>query len=122
MYNGVYNFDTVGDCRFPFWYKLAWGYTGKRNYTKFDRIDEISTVKHITLDYPSVFITVGDFDPLETQTLEFIEKLEENNIRYDSFLWTRTNANLWHDYIYEQNTEEAIKAYEETVRFIEANR
>ena len=122
LYNGVYNFDTVGDCGFPFSQKLAWGYTGKKNYTEFDRIDELSTVKHITPNYPPVFITVGDADPLEPQTLELIEKLEENNIGYDSLLWTGMNANLWHDYIYEQNTEEAVKAYEETVRFIEAHR
>ena len=122
LYNGVYDFDTVGDCKFPFFDKLAWSYVGKKNYTEFDKIDEISVVRHITANYPPVFITVGDADPLQPQTLELIEKLEENNVKYDSILWTGTNANLWHDYIYEQNTEEAIKAYEMTVRFIELYR
>lgn len=27
LFNGVYNFDTAGDCKFPFFPKLAWAYT-----------------------------------------------------------------------------------------------
>ena len=29
---------------------------------------------------------------------------------------------IWHDYIYEQNTDEGVKAYEKTVEFIEKNK
>ena len=36
LYNGVYNFDTVGECKFPFWKQLVWGYTGKKDYKKYD--------------------------------------------------------------------------------------
>lgn len=122
LYNGVYNFDTVGECKFPFWKQLVWGYTGKKDYKKYERLDELSTIKHITPDYPAVFITVGDSDPLEPQTYEFIEKLEDNNVDYDALLWTGTKAKLWHDYIYDQNTEEAVKAYEETLNFIEKHK
>lgn len=98
------------------------GYTGKKDYKKYERLDELSTIKHITPDYPAVFITVGDSDPLEPQTYEFIEKLEDNNVDYDALLWTGTKAKLWHDYIYDQNTEEAVKAYEETLNFIEKHK
>lgn len=122
LYNGVYDFDTVGECNFPFAEKLAWCYTGVKNYTEFDRIDELSTIKHITPGYPSVFITAGDADPLESQTLEFIQVLDDNKIKVHSLLWSGMQTNLWHDYIYEQNTKEAIHAYEETVSFIEENR
>lgn len=122
LYNGVYNFDTAGGCGFPFFGKLVWSYTGVKNYTEYDRIDELSTIKHISENYPSVFITVGDADPLETQTLEFIDELKNKNVHYQSLLWTETKAGLWHDYIYEQNTDEGVKAYEKTVEFIEKNR
>lgn len=118
LYNGVYNFDTVGECGFPFFGNLAWSYTGVKEYNKYDRIDELSVIKHIGDNYPPVFITVGDTDPLEPQTLEFIEELKNKSLNYQSLLWTGTKSNLWHDYIYEQNTEEAVKAYEETIEFI----
>lgn len=118
LYNGVYNFETVGECKFPFFDELAWAYVGEKNYENYDRIDELSTVKYITKDYPPVFITVGDVDPLQSQTMEFIQKLEENDVYLKKMLWENTNAGLWHDYIYEQDKEEAQKAYRETVMFV----
>lgn len=93
-----------------------------KKYIRYDRIDELSTIKHIGENYPPVFITVGDADPLEAQNLEFIDELENEVVDYQSLLWTGTKAGLWHDYIYVQNTDEGIKAYEKTVEFIEKNR
>lgn len=118
LFNGVYNFDTAGECNFPFYKKLAWAYTGVKDYTRYARIDELSTVKYITENYPPTYITVGDIDPLEPQTLEFIEILEKNNVDYTSLLWTGQNTKLYHDYIYELDTKEAVAAYETAVRFI----
>lgn len=118
LFNGVYNFDTAGDCNFPFYKKLAWAYTGMKDYTQYERIDELSTVKHITEEYPPTYITVGDIDPLEPQTLEFIKILEKNNVDYASLLWTGQNTELYHDYIYELDTKEAVAAYEAAVRFM----
>ena len=118
LYNGVYNFSNLRKSKFPFVNYLAWAYTGKRNYENFERIDELSTVKHISTAYPSVFITVGDTDPLEYQTLEFIEMLKTNEVDFTSLLWTDTNAGLWHDYIYDQTTAEENEAYKNTIEFI----
>ncbi|MDD3409191.1 MAG: alpha/beta hydrolase [Eubacteriales bacterium] len=118
LFNGVYNFDTAGACNFPFYRKLAWAYTGVKDYTQFERIDELSTVKHITESYPAVFITVGDIDPLEPQTLELIEALEANSIDCNDLLWTGQNTKLYHDYIYELNTNEAVTAYEAAASFM----
>lgn len=118
LFNGVYNFDTVGSCKFPGVKKFAWSYTGKKNYTAYERIDELSTVKHITEKYPEVFITVGDADPLESQTIEFIDSLKNYGINYTSLLWSGTDAGLYHDYIYELNTKEAQNAYNMVIDFL----
>lgn len=120
LFNGVYNFNTAGDSNFPFIKKLMWSYTGKKDYLKYERLDELSSIKYINDKYPSVFITVGDIDPLEPQTLELIDELEKNNINYKSLLWIGTNSKLYHDYIYELDTKEAQKAYEMTIDFIES--
>lgn len=118
LFNGVYNFDTVGKCNFPGFNKLAWSYTGKKNYLKYERINELSSIKHITENYPSTFITVGDSDPLEPQAYEFAQELKSKNIDYTSLFWTDTNSKLNHDYIYELQTEEGQKAYEMAVKFL----
>lgn len=118
LFNGVYNFDNAGECGFPFFNKLVWAYTGTKQYKEYEKIDELSTVKHITPDYPATFITVGDIDPLEPQTIEFVDVLENAGVDCTALMWTGTDSELFHDYIYELNTEEAQKAYEMAVKFL----
>lgn len=118
LFNGIYNFDTVSDCHFPFFKQFAWSYTGKKNYKKYERIDELSTIKYVNTNYPSTFITVGNMDTLASQTYEFIDELDKNNVDYTSLLWKDTKTMLYHDYIYDLQTEEANKAYDMVKRFL----
>ena len=119
LFNGVYNFDTAEDCCFFAFEKWAWSYTGKKEYRSYEYLDEMSTVKHITLQYPSTFITVGDVDPLEPQTKEFVQKLSAEGVDHTALFWTGTGAGLNHDYIYEMNTEHGQIAYEMVLEFME---
>ena len=118
LFNGVYNFDTAGDCRFFAFGKWVWAYTGRKDYRAYERLDEMSTVRYVTPDYPAVFITVGDADPLEPQTREFADRLAENGVDHTALLWTGTGAKLDHDYIYEMDTAEAQKAFETMLTFL----
>ena len=118
LFNGVYNFDTAEDCRFFAFGKWVWAYTGRKDYRAYERLDEMSTVRHITPNYPAVFITVGDADPLEPQTGEFADVLSENGVDHTALLWTGTGANLDHDYIYDIDTVEAQKAFETMLVFL----
>ncbi len=117
LLSGVYNMDTISDCRFPFLKKYLWAYTGTKQYQSYPRIDELSTIRYVTSEYPSTFITVGDIDPLASQTEEMMKVLEDNHIEYVPFLWE--NSNLYHDYIYHLNTHEARKVYQSIVSFLE---
>ncbi len=119
LFNGVYNFDTAGDCHFPFYKKLVWSYTGEKNYLQYDRLDELSSIKHITKSYPATFITVGDVDPLKSETTAFIDELNAKGVDNNSLLWEGTGVGLHHDYIYEQQTEEAQKALQMALTFME---
>ena len=118
LFNGVYNFDTAGDCGFFAFEKWVWSYAGRKDYRTWERLDEMSPVRHITPVYPPVFLTVGDADPLEPQTVEFAEKLSENGVDHTALFWTGTGAKLDHDYIYEMNTPEAQKAFAMLLRFL----
>jgi len=118
LFNGVYNFETAGDCGFFAFGKWMWAYTGRKDYRAYEQLDEMSTVRHITPNYPAVFITVGDADPLEPQTGEFTDVLSENGVDHTALYWTGTGAKLDHDYIYEMNTTEAQKAFETMLIFL----
>ncbi|KIR03484.1 Alpha/beta hydrolase fold-3 domain protein [Lachnospiraceae bacterium TWA4] len=118
LFNGVYDFRTAPKCKFPFYSKLTWAYLGQKKAKDFDGIDYVSSIKSITENYPDVFITVGDIDPLESQTEEFLNRLEKYKVNNTAVLWTKEKHDLYHDYIYEMDTEEAITAYNQLIEFL----
>ncbi len=116
LLSGVYNMDTVGNCHFPFLKKYLWAYTGEKHYLSYDRIDELSTIRSVTSSYPPTFITVGDIDPLASQTEEMIEVLKKNHVEYVPMLWEKSY--LYHNYVYHLDTSEARKVYQSMIRFL----
>jgi acetyl esterase/lipase len=97
---------------------FLWSYTGVRNYESYERIDELSIVNHVTPNYPPVFITVGDADALQPQSLEFIDVLKKNGVEVESVLFTGTGANLGHDYMMELDTIPAQQTLEKALDFL----
>jgi len=119
LYDGAYDMRTLSATRAPGMGLFLWSYTGVRKFESYDRIDELSTVQHVTPDYPPVFLTVGDADKLESQSLEFLEVLEKNKVDVETVLFTDTNANLGHDYMMNLDTEPAQRTLEKALDFLE---
>lgn len=119
LINGLYNFETAGDCKFPGIKHFIWAYMDKKNNIDIKKLNEVSTIKHINKKYPSVFITAGDKDPLKSQSLELIEVLKKNDIDYKDVFFE--NSNLYHDFIYRLNNEKAAITYEELIKFLYMN-
>ncbi len=119
LFNGVYDFATASKCRFPFYSKLTWAYLGQKHVMDFAGIEYVSSINSITEDYPDVFITVGDIDPLQPQTEEFLQRLSEYEVSHTAVLWMNEKHNLYHDYIYEMDTEEARYAYNQLIEFLD---
>lgn len=109
LINGIYNMQTLRETGFPNIGQFMWAYTGAREFETYHRLNEISTIEHVTADYPPVFITAGDIDPLQSQTLAMIDELNDNDIDVTSALFTDQNMGLDHDFILnlDQPTSEA---------------
>jgi acetyl esterase/lipase len=118
LYDGAYNMQTLRATRAPGIGLFLWSYTGVRQFETYDRIDELSTVNHVTPGYPPVFLTVGDADPLEAQSLEFLEVLKKNRVQVEAVLFTDTNANLGHDYMMNLDTEPAQRTLQKALDFL----
>ena len=119
LYDGAYDMQTVRATHLPGLGLFLWSYTGVRNFESYNRIDELSTVNHVTRDYPPVFLTVGDADPLEPQSLEFIQVLENNGVEEKSLLFTDTGAHLGHDYMMDLDTKPAQRTLEKVLDFLQ---
>lgn len=120
LVNGIYNFKTVGDCKFPGMKHFVWAYMDEKDHIDQKKLNEVSTIKHINKNYPDVFITVGDKDPLREQFFELAEKLEEKKINYQKVFFE--DANLNHDFIYRLTNEDTKKTYEEMIKFLKERR
>ena len=118
LFNGVYNMKTAGSCGYPYFDLLAWGLTGRRDYENDPRITELSPVNFVAEDFPPTYITVGDSDPLESQTIEMLKALEDHNAVHTALLWCDTGAGLPHDYIFNLYRDEARQSLELMLEFM----
>jgi acetyl esterase/lipase len=118
LYDGPYDMRTVKATHFPGLGLFLWSYTGVRRFESYDRIDELSTVNHITPDFPPVFLTVGNIDALEPQSLEFIQVLKDNGVEDESVLFAGTDAHLGHDYMMDLDTVPAQRTLEKALNFL----
>jgi acetyl esterase/lipase len=118
---GLYNMDTVRATGFPNVDLFLNTYTGSDHFESFSRINELSTVKQITPDYPPVFITVGDGDPFSSQSAELAQALKSQNIEVDSVFFEDSNKELKHEFQYALDTIDGQETLEKTLDFLSAN-
>jgi acetyl esterase/lipase len=119
LFCSIYDMKTVRETGAPFLETFMWSYTGMQYFENYPRIDELSTVKQITPEYPPVFVSVGDADPLESQSIELIKALENNGVEVDPVLFNGTNANLGHDYQYNLASLPAQQTLAKVVNFLD---
>lgn len=122
LFCGVYNMDKIGAQSSPIIKKgiqaVFWAYTGKKDFKSFSRLNEMSTVNHITPNYPPTFLTVGDADPLAPQTTELIDVLKKNGVEVESVLFDGINTDLGHEYQFDFTTKHAEQTLAKTLDFL----
>jgi acetyl esterase/lipase len=118
LYDGFYDIRTVRDLHSQVIDLYLWSYTGERDFDSFDRFEELSIPDHVTPDFPAAFITVGDADKLEPQSLELIQVLEKNGVDVDAHLYTGTGAHLGHDFMMDLDTQPAQQILEQALEFL----
>jgi acetyl esterase/lipase len=119
LFCSIYEMKTVRETGAQFLDTFMWSYTGMRDFENYPRIDELSTVKQITSEYPPTFVSVGDADPLEPQSIELIKALENNGVEVDPVLFNGTNANLGHDYQYNLASLPAQQTLAKVINFLD---
>jgi acetyl esterase/lipase len=80
LFCGIYDMRTLSGTGFPALRTFLWSYTGTRNWTSYPAIDQLSTVRHITAQYPPTFMSVGDADPFRFQATEPASALKRNSV------------------------------------------
>ncbi len=125
LFCGMYDMDTLKLAGTTFagasMETFMWSYTGVRDYQNYSKADEISTVKHVTSNYPAAFVSVGDADPLQPQSIELLKVIRSHGVDVDAVLFNGTNANLGHDYQYDLSTHYAQQSLSKVIHFLSAH-
>jgi len=111
LINGVFDMDTAGACGFPGFETFVGSFTGCADYRDFPRLDELSAIKHLTPDFPPAFITAGDIDPLEPQSMELAAELKRRGADYVGLFHTGSGSGLDHDYVFDLATDASKTAF-----------
>lgn len=101
----------------------VWAYTGNRA-TSFENnpaLAQMSTVNHVTADFPPAFISGGNGDPLTpSQSMAFAEKLEELGADVTTLFFPDDhNPAQPHEYQFNLDAAEGQQALAESVAFLE---
>lgn len=120
LFCGLYNMATVRDTGFPNIDYFLNTYTGTTAFEDFATIQELSTVLHITDDYPDTFISAGDGDPLESQSVELANAIRSQGIAVESVFFEGTGKNLQHEFQYALDTLDGQETLVKTLDFLSA--
>lgn len=95
-----------------------WAYTGQRQSPSTGR-DQMSTIRHITAQFPSTWISGGNADPLtETQSVPFAAALRANGVDVATLIFdASTTEQLGHEFQYELGTAAGQRALTESIAF-----
>ena len=117
MYCGFYDVVTASESGFPALRTFFWAYTGTRNWQAFDRLDELSSVNHVTENFPAAFLAVGDADPFEGQAVQLAQALEQLGVDVTTQLFE--DSGLGHEFQFNFELPEAVTTLHNTITFMQ---
>ncbi|WP_232787141.1 MULTISPECIES: alpha/beta hydrolase [unclassified Planococcus (in: firmicutes)] len=118
LFCGLYDMETVRESGFPNIDFFLNAYTGAESFETFGNIHEMSTIQHVTPAYPDVFISAGDADPLEPQSVALADSLRLKGVDVTDVFFRGTDKNLKHEYQYALDTNDGQETLQKTLEFL----
>jgi acetyl esterase/lipase len=88
-----------------FVHAVLWAYSGTRHLAGDPAFGLMAVPSHVTADFPPVFVTAGNADPLLPQTTALVERLGALGIETDTLLFPPdTSPRLGHEYQFQLDT------------------
>lgn len=97
---------------------VLWAYSGHKNYADIPEFQHASVAEYVTRDFPPSFITAGNVDPLEEQSIEFAKKLEQLDVKTKTLFYPKDHKPaLPHEYQFNLDNRDGKHALNEMVGF-----
>ena len=96
----------------------VWAYSGTKDFTD-PIIKEMSAYYHVTKDYPAVYISGGNGDPLtNTQSKPFAELLQSLGVSVTTLFFSDDHQpSLPHEYQFNLDNNDGTAAFKKTIEF-----
>ncbi len=93
---------------------------GTTQINEFEAIDNLSVTKHVTSEFPPVFISSGEVDPLHPETLALVEALNKNKVYNKALLFDKAEKKALHGFQQRLELDISRRCMEEAVNFLNA--
>jgi acetyl esterase len=100
--------------------QALWSYTGARDFGSSEAARQMSTLPVVTAEFPPVFITGGNADPLTVkQSKPLADKLAQLGVEVDALFYPDDHTpELSHEYQFDLSTQDARTALDRTIAFV----
>jgi len=99
---------------------VIWSYSGRKDYMNDTFFQTASVIKYITKDFPPAFISAGNGDPLEPQSIYLARKLDSLGVNTDTLFFSKDySPPLPHEYQFNLDTDAGKLALESSVKFLQ---
>ena len=101
---------------------VLWAYTGTKNFMNDPTFARMSVIDYVTEDFPPVFISSGNADPLEPQSRAFARAVAALGVPVDSLFFPAGHTpSLPHEYQFDLDSAAGQLALERCAKFLSVN-
>lgn len=121
LHCGIYDARLIRtDGAFGFFMRtVGWSYFGSKDFLGNPAIPQFSVVDHVTKDFPPVFISGGNADPLLPHSLAMADALAAKGVRVEKLFFPQDHAPpLQHEYQFNLDSEAGRLALQRSLGFL----
>lgn len=123
LYCGPYNMNKMlnpTDRKLGFFIsRIGWSYFGKRNWSKHPLVKTVNVTEFVTDKFPPAYITDGNHMSFESHGKELAQTLAEHQVYVKTRFFDKECGTINHEYQMEQEKDEAMQCFTESVQFLE---
>jgi acetyl esterase len=98
---------------------VLWAYFGTKEFATDPRLTQFSVARHVTPEFPAMFISVGNNDESAPQSYLFAENVAKQGVIVDRLFFSQDyTPKVWHNFEFSLETEAGRIALARSVEFI----
>lgn len=100
---------------------VLWAYFGTKDFATDPRLSQFSVARHVTPNFPPMFISAGNEDALAPQSYLFADNVANKGVYVDRLFFSQNYMpKVWHQFQFFLDTKAARIALERSVEFMNA--